>query len=311
MKKYHGVIPPIITPLKDDETVDEKSFRKLISHCIDKGLHGIFVAGSMGETMALTQRERDRAIKIAISETAGRVPVLAGVMDTSSKRVIENIKRLEQMGEAVAVVTPVFYAPHSAPNETVMHFEAVARATGAKMMIYNIPPYTGVTLRAETVFKLAKIDGVIGYKDSSGSLPDFMRCLEYFKGTDFVLLQGLMEYSAPAMLMGADGFIPAMAVAYPEPYIGIYEQGRLGNNAETMRYDRINTEICKIWRLTKNPMAATKYTVNKLTGLCDKRCVCPAEPTTPEEEKQIDAKIEEISALIAEMMVPHESALKA
>ena len=88
-KKYIGVIPPIITPVDEHENVDEKGFRKLISHCIENGIHGIFVAGSNGECLALTQAERDRAIKIAIDETAGRVPVMAGVMDSSTRRVIE------------------------------------------------------------------------------------------------------------------------------------------------------------------------------------------------------------------------------
>ena len=112
-KEIVGVIPPVITPLDSDERVDEKAFRRLISHCIESGIHGIFVAGSNGECMALTQKERDRAIWIALEETGGRVPVIAGVMDSSTKRVIENVKRLEQMGGTVAVVTPVFYARHA------------------------------------------------------------------------------------------------------------------------------------------------------------------------------------------------------
>ena len=107
-KKYYGVVPPVITPITEKETVDEEGFRQLIDYCIDGGLHGLFVAGSNGECMALTQAERNNAIRIMLDQAKGRVPVMAGVMDTSTRRVIDNIKALEQMGGTCAVVTPIF-----------------------------------------------------------------------------------------------------------------------------------------------------------------------------------------------------------
>ena len=86
--KFHGIIPPIITPVDEHENVDEKAYRALLEHCIEGGLHGILVCGTNGETMALTQRERNKAIKITIDQVAGRIPVMAGCMDTSTRRVI-------------------------------------------------------------------------------------------------------------------------------------------------------------------------------------------------------------------------------
>lgn len=298
-KKYIGVIPPIITPVDEHENVDEKGFRKLISHCIENGIHGIFVAGSNGECLALTQAERDRAIKIAIDETAGRVPVMAGVMDSSTRRVIENTKRLEQMGDAAAVITPVFYARHATQDETVRHFEDISRQTVADLLIYNIPPFTGQTLKAETIFKIAKIDKVVGYKDTSGSFPDFLKCLSHFKGTDFVLHQGATNLAAASMLLGADGYIPSMAPLFPEPHIRMYEYGRKGDIANTMACNDIISEISAIWPMTKSQTASTKYAISRL-GFCDKRVIRPTEPILPDEEKRIDAKIDEIWKLIKE-----------
>ena len=98
----------------------------------------MFVAGSNGETMALTQQQRDLAIKIAIDEAGKKMPVMAGVMDTSTRRVIENIKRLEQMGGTCAVVTSIFYARHTSQDETVRHFEQISRHTSADLILYNI-----------------------------------------------------------------------------------------------------------------------------------------------------------------------------
>ena len=115
-KKYHGIIPPIVSPVDKDENIDEKGFRELIEYCIDGGLHGLLVAGTNGETMQLTQKERNRAIEIALDQVQGRIPVIAGVMDTSTRRVIENIKELEKMGGTCAAVTPIFYDRHTSQD---------------------------------------------------------------------------------------------------------------------------------------------------------------------------------------------------
>lgn len=298
-KKYIGVIPPIITPVDEHENVDEQGFRKLINHCLENGIHGIFVAGSNGECLALTQKERDRAIRIALDEVAGRVPVMSGVMDSSTRRVIDNIKSLEQMGGTAAVVTPVFYARHATQEETVRHFEEIARQTSIDLIIYNIPPFTGQNLKAETIFKIAKIDKVLGYKDTSGSFPDFQKCLSHFKGTDFVLHQGATNLAAASMLLGADGYIPSMAPLFPEPHIRMYEYGRKGDIANTMACNDIISEISTIWPMTKSQTASTKYAISQL-GFCNKRVIRPTEPIQPDEEKRIDVKIDEIWKLIKE-----------
>lgn len=139
-KEIIGVIPPIITPIDEHENVDEKGLRALIDHCIEHGIHGIFVCGSNGECMSLTQEQRNCAIQITLDECAGRVPVIAGCMDSSTQRVIDNIKALEDMGGKTAVVTSVFYARHATQYETVRHFEEISKHTNADLMIYNIPP---------------------------------------------------------------------------------------------------------------------------------------------------------------------------
>ena len=108
-KKYSGITVPVLTPVLADETVDEQGYRTLIKYMLDNGVHGIFTCGTLGETMALTQAERDRAIRIAADASQGKAKVFAGVMDSSTKRVIENIKRIEDAGCDAAVITPVFY----------------------------------------------------------------------------------------------------------------------------------------------------------------------------------------------------------
>ena len=293
-KKYYGVVPPIITPIDKNENVDEEGFRKLLNHCIEGGLHGIFVAGSNGETMALTQKERDKAIKIAIDEVNGRVPVMSGVMDSSTRRVIENIKQLEDMGGTCAVITSIFYARHTSQDETIRHFEAIAKETDIDLIVYNIPMFTGFNLSAETIMKIAEIDNVVGYKDSSGSFPEFMKCLTHFEGTEFACLQGSTAFAMPSMLLGADGFVPSIAPLFPELFVEAYEAGKSKNIELTMRYDVLLRETSKILGMTKNATSANKFALSQL-GFTDKRVIAPQDSILPEEEERIIRKIAEIN----------------
>lgn len=292
-QKLFGVVPPIITPVDEYERVDEKGLRLLIDHCIDHGIHGIFVCGSNGECMALTQAERDRAIRIALDECAGRVPVIAGVMDSSTKRVIENVKRFEDMGGQTAVVTPVFYARHATQDETVRHFEDISAATEADLMIYNIPMFTGQNLTADTVIRISRIDKVTGVKDTSGSLPAFIRLLNHFKGTDFQVLQGSTNLAVPSMLMGADGYVPSLAPLFPKAHIMVYEYGKARDIDNAMKWGAILDEICKIYPMAKSQTASTKYAMSTL-GFTDKRVIRPTEPITAEEMARIDAFIDKM-----------------
>ncbi|WP_165445156.1 dihydrodipicolinate synthase family protein [Bacilliculturomica massiliensis] len=299
-KKYHGVIPPILTPIDEQERVDEESFRRLIDRCIDGGLHGIFVAGTNGETMALTQKERNRAIKIAIDQAAGRVPVISGVMDSSTKRVIENIKELEQMGGTCAAVTSIFYDRHTSQDETIRHFEKIAGSTELDLMIYNIPPFTGLKLSAATVTEIAGLDRVVGYKDSSGSFTEFLQLVDHFEGSDFVCLQGITPHALPSLLLGADGFVPALGPLFPELFVEAYEAGISGNIPLAKKYNRLIRESSRILGMTKNGTAAAKYAVS-LTGLMDKRVIMPQDFILPEEEERVKAQVERVSALHEEL----------
>jgi len=298
-KSIKGIVVPLITPVDDDENVNERELRALLRHCVDHGIHGIFIASSNGEAVALTQKERDRSIKITLDEVGKEVPVISGVMDSSTRRVIDNVKRLEDMGGEYAVITPTFYARHATQDETIRLFETVSAHTNAKLMIYNIPPFTGEKITPDTVFKLANIDKVIGYKDSSGSLPDFIRCMEHFKETDFILLQGSMVLSAVAMLIGCDGCIPSMAPLFPELFVKLYDKCKAGDIEATMRCNKLVNMTASLWQCTKNQTTATKYALS-LTGLCGYRVLNPTEPIITNEMKLISDKVAIIRKLVAD-----------
>jgi dihydrodipicolinate synthase/N-acetylneuraminate lyase len=301
MKKYHGIIPPIITPVDEKENVDEQGFKQLLDYCIEGGLHGIFVAGTNGETMALTQAERNKAIKIAIDHVNGRVPVIAGVMDTSTKRVIENIKALEDMGGTCAAITPIFYDRHTSQDVSIRHFERILSETNVELIIYDIPPFTGLKLKATTVIEIAKLDSrVVAFKDSSGVYTEFLQVLSEFKETPFSVMSGITPHALSAVLLGADGFVPALAPCFPEMFVDAYEAAKSKDVDLTWKYNELIRESSKILGMTKNATAAAKYAVS-LLGFTDKRVIFPQDTIDPSEEEKIKAKFKEVNEMYSEL----------
>ena len=300
-KKYHGIIPPIATPVDEHENVDEPAFRALIDYCIAGGLHGIFVAGTNGETMQLTQQERNHAIRICVDQVNGRVPVIAGCMDTSTRRVIENIKAAEDLGAACVAVTPIFYDRHTSQDEITRHFERILQETSCEIMIYNIPPFTGEKIAPKTVTEIAQMDRrVVGYKDSSGAFGEFMQVLSVYRDTPFSVMQGVTPCALPAILMGADGFVPALAPAFPEMFVSAYEAAKSKDCDLAWKYQEVIRESSRILGMTKNATAASKYAIS-LRGLMDKRVIYPQDTISPEEEAHVRDQVQKVDAMYGEL----------
>lgn len=300
-KKYYGVIPPIITPVNDDETVDEAGFRNIIEYCLEGGLHGLFVAGTNGDTMALTQKERNRAIQIALDQVAGRVPVMCGVMDTSTKRVIENIKALEQLGGTCAVITPVFYDRHTSQDQTVRHFEKILENSAIDLALYNIPPFVGTKVSPAAVMKIANLDSrVAAYKDSSGVFTDFQQVLASCRGRELCVLQGTTPHAIPSVLLGADGFVPALSVCFPQMFASAYDAAAGRDIDLAMRYNDLIRESSKILSMTKNATAATKYAIS-LRGFTGEKVIDPQDPILESEKEAIRVKVAEIDQMYRDL----------
>ena len=290
-KKYSGITVPVLTPVLPDETVDEQAYRTLIKYLIDNGVHGIFACGTLGETMALTQAERDRAIRIAADESKGKAKVFAGVMDTSTKRVIENIKRIEDCGCDAVVITPVFYDRHTSQGEIIRLFEDTSKETKLDLIAYNIPPFVVEKIEPATVAALAEIDSVKGYKDSAGVFNDTVKvCNTLADKEDFSILNGTPVQYMPSAMLGCDGCVPGMASMYPKVFVEAYK-ATLTGDVELM--NKFNKLIClagSVYACAKNGTAAAKYAVSTL-GFMDERIIRPQDGCSPEEKVKLDKQL--------------------
>ena len=231
MKKVEikGIIPPIVTPMNEDESVNEKELRNQVNRQIKGGIHGLFPFGTNGEGYILNEKEKEEVLSIVIDETKGRVPVYAGTGCISTKDTIRQSQMAESLGaDVLSIITPSFAA--ASQNELYDHYKAVAEAVDMPIVLYNIPARTGNALAPATVAKLSKIPNIVGAKDSSGNFDNMLQYIEQTRDSeDFAVLSGNDSLILWNLLAGGTGGSAGCANVFPEVMASIYNYFAAGD----------------------------------------------------------------------------------
>ncbi|GIH79029.1 dihydrodipicolinate synthase family protein [Planobispora longispora] len=230
--RFGGVVPPVVTPLTPDGEVDTASLERLVDFQIEAGVTGLFALGSSGESAFLTDARRDKALEVVIGTAAGRVPVLAGCIETTTARAIERAEIAAKLGADATVVTAPFYT-RIHPLEIDRHFRAVRAAVDLPMLAYDVPVSVHSKLSVGQVLALAA-DGVIdGLKDSSGDDVGFRQVVLGAAGlAGFSALTGHEVVVDAMMLAGADGAVPGLGNVDPHGYVRLVRACAEGRWAE-------------------------------------------------------------------------------
>lgn len=222
MTEIRGVIPPIVTPMDEEENINEEQLRMQVNRLIGAGVHGIFALGTNGEGYILSETEKERVLETVIEETAGRVPVYAGTGAVSTKDTIRMSQRAKAMGaDILSVITPWFAA--ASQEELIGHYRTVARAVDMPVVLYNIPARTGNALSPATVEKLSEVDNIVGVKDSSGNFDNMLQYIERTRDRNFAVLSGNDSLILWNLLAGGSGGIAGCANVFPKNMAAIYE----------------------------------------------------------------------------------------
>lgn len=225
MVEIKGIIPPILTPMNDDESINEAELRHQVNRMIDAGVSGVFALGTNGEAYALSHKEKVSVLKAVVDETKGRVPVYAGTGCPTTKETITLSKEAEEIGaDVLSVIVPYFAA--ASQDELYAHYKAVAESVKLPIVLYNIPARTGNALAPATVARLAKdIPNIMGAKDSSGNFDNMKQYIELTTGIgkDFSVLSGNDSLILPALFFGGKGGIAGCANVFPRTMVDIYE----------------------------------------------------------------------------------------
>ena len=223
-----GIIPPIVTPITEDESLDEQALRNLIDFVIEGGCSGVLAFGSNGEFYMMEEDEMQRALSVIMDQTAGRVPVYMGVGSIRTSKCI----RLAQMGvrlgaKGISILQPMFIKPTE--QELKGHIRSIAASVGdTAVLLYNNPGRCGYAMSQDLVQELAhSIPNLVGMKDSSGDLTQTMEFIRRnadvgFKvmcGKDTLIYSGLCVGAVGAVCSTAN-YLPALVCSIYDKYVG-------------------------------------------------------------------------------------------
>lgn len=227
---FHGIIPPIVTPINTDGSVNFADLTKLVEHLIASGVHGIFALGSTGQVAYLSDEDRVAIVKSISTTVAGRVPVIAGAMDLSAQSVIRSARAMIAAGADAIVTTAPMYTIND-DAEIADHFRAIKAAIDAPLFAYDIPVRVHKKLSAKLLVDLGKEGVIVGVKDSSGDDVGFRRLIAMNRaaGSPLALFTGHEVVVDAMALIGADGAVPGLANVDAGAYVRLWNAAKAGD----------------------------------------------------------------------------------
>ena len=284
--KLEGIIVPLATPLTQKEEVDQAAIRRLVRHVTQGGVNGLFVLGSTGEFACLDAKQRKRAVEAVVDANEGKLPVLAGVANCSTKLTVQHARDAEKAGADFLVCTTPYY--FMLPQEKIVeHFKAVAKAVDIPVVLYNIPQLTKNPIELATLKELAGNARFAGMKDSSCDENYLTALANEFRDSRFKIFQGNEAALGQALVMGCAGGVPSLANVFPRECAALWKAFR------KMDFKAVHAAQEKIVELQfvygpKNAkaVAGIKAALNYL-GICGKTICAPLPTLSAAEEKTI------------------------
>jgi len=289
MKKYNGVIVPMVTPVKQDRKLDEASVIKLADF-LARNAVSILVLGTTGESPSVTKEESLRLVKLTSETVAGRVKIYAGISGNCVEENIANAKAYIKAGADVIVsILPYYYSLTS--EQMVEYFKTLAERIDFPMMVYNIPSTTHMSIPIEVVDELSKVQNICGFKDSERDDEVRMeQCVQLFKAREnFSYFLGYAAISARALLLGADGLVPSTGNFVPEMFRAMCESAVANDWQMVEQLQRDTDEIAAIYqsgRTLGNSLQALKVMMSA-KGLCQPYAIPPLTDLSVKEQAQI------------------------
>ena len=292
--RYSGIIPPLVIPLTSDERLDEKGLRKLIDFVLEGGCSGIFINGSCGEAMRVTDSVWERAMNVALEHAEDRVPVFCGAIDSSTSRELEKIEKIRRAGGEVAVCTVPFYHHVFADEEIIRHYERLNDEGGMKLAVYNIPDTTHTNIPVGVMAKLVKLENVAVVKDSCADFQQLQRELTLVKDLDVAFFNGAEELVGPSTLFGATGNIPGMACFFPRLFVDLFNAAKAGQLERTIELQRQATRLRDTLFVGVSFLASMKYMLEYL-GIASANLSYPMLSLDEEAKGRVRAIIHEVN----------------
>lgn len=278
-----GIVVPIITPAKSDETLDEKALRSQVEFLIENGVSGILAFGSNGEFYMLDDEEIEKALCIIKDEVSGRVPVYMGIGAIRTKKCVKLARlALEKGVDGISILQPMFLKPTE--DELYTHFRTIAESVPAlPVLLYNNPGRTGYGMSQSLVSRLAHdVDNIVGMKDSSGNLTETEEFIRRNADVDFKVFCGKDTLIYAGMCVGAVGAVCSTANFLPRLVCSIYEKYISGDTKGSLEAQYVLNPIRLEMDHSSFPVATKDY-----ANLLGRNIGAPYLPNKPSPEKEM------------------------
>lgn len=292
-----GIIPPLVTPLLDREMLDIEGLEKLLNHVISGGVHGLFILSSTGEAPGLSYKLRYELIDRVCKTVNSKIPVLVGISDTSSAESLNLARYSAEKGAQFLVLAPPYYFPID-HLDVLDYFKHLVKDLPLPVILYNAPGFTKIMLEPETVCKAAEIPGIIGIKDSSGSMSYFHTLkAKMADHADFRFFVGPESLLAEFTLFGGHGGILGGANLFPKLFVDIYNSACEDDVQKCRKYQDIVIEISTSLYSVGGFLKGIKCAM-ELMGICRGLPAEPLHPLNEKEQKKIQSELERLQRLM-------------
>ncbi len=246
---YSGIVPPIITPFQDEE-LDLGALEEAFGIWNRFDLGGYLVLGSNGENVFLDQEEKDRVVAASRKLIPKDRFMMVGTGEQSTRGTVEATKKAAGLGaDCALVVTPFYFKGQMSPDRLKAHYDRVAEESPIPIFLYNVPQMTGLNMSGETVALLSGHDNIMGIKDSSGNISQLSDILR-LTPDEFKVFVGSAPVLFPALSLGADGGILAVANAAPQVCLDLFREHRAGNLDRALELQKAMTPLAKMVTLS-------------------------------------------------------------
>lgn len=281
----------LATPFREG-AFDEASFRALVRQQITGGTNVLIPMGTTGEAVTMSAEERFRAIRVAVEEAAGRVPVVAGAGSNGTAETVANVKSAREAGATgTLIVTPYYNKPTQAG--LVEHFRAVAKAhPGFPIIAYNVPGRTGVDLLPETALRLCdEVPEVVAIKEATGNMARAVDLVEKC-GDRLTLLSGDDFTVLPFIACGGKGVISVSSNVAPRMMADLVAAARAGELAKARELQVRMNELHRLLFIESNPIPV-KWALHKM-GLFGPELRLPLVPMSEPNAKKLEAELRKL-----------------
>ena len=293
-RPFKGIIPPLITPLLDRDTLDVDGLERLVEHVVAGGVSGLFILGTTGEAPSLSYHLRRELITRVCQLVRERVPVLVGITDTAFVESVALARHAAEVGSAAVVLSRPYYFA-AGQTELLAYTQNIVSQVPLPRVLYNMPSLTKVWFEIETLQKLTTLPQIVGIKDSSGDLNYFDGLMSLRrKRPDWSIMIGPEALLAEAMRLGGDGGVAGGANVFPSLFVACYQAAVAADTLLVAELSKLINEFQGIYEIGKyasRHIKATKCAAS-LLGLCDDFMAEPFHRFHPPERQRVSEMIE-------------------